>query len=164
MITEWLSFWIEFIPSPYISLHLFAWYQKTISFPYKSFWFSFRIKSSFWYKFWYHVNWKRTLFWILNRKSYSLARVANTYLTGAKTTRVRSLESNTNLTLEQNSFQNESHSGIIQTDPNSLLRVHSVQHWAKKLPPPHRTFKIILSPPTSKWYAPACNWSLDNRL
>ena len=151
MITEWLSLWIEFIPSPYISLHLFAWYQKTISFPYKSFWFSFRIKSSFWYKFWYHVNWKRTLFWILNRKSYSLARVAHTYLTGAKTTLVRSLESNTNLTLEQNSFQNESHSAIIQTDPNSLLRVHSVQHWAKKLPPPHRTFKIILSPPTSKW-------------
>jgi len=37
MIPEWLSFQNEFIPSPYISLHLFTWYRDEISPPHKSF-------------------------------------------------------------------------------------------------------------------------------
>ena len=69
------------------SLHIFLcillpWYRNEISFPYKSWWFSFRMKFSFWYEilFWYHVNWKWTSFWIENCKSCCLGRVAHKYL------------------------------------------------------------------------------------
>ena len=36
MIMERLSFWDEFIPSPYISLCLFTWYKRDSSSPFKS--------------------------------------------------------------------------------------------------------------------------------
>ena len=50
MIPEWLSFWNEVIPSPYVPLYFFIWYRSDISFPYKSFRISFRMKFSFWYE------------------------------------------------------------------------------------------------------------------
>ena len=78
MMPEWLSFWNEFILSPYSSLLI----VYTISNQYKSFRFSFRMKFSSWYEisFWYHENWKWTSFRIENRKLFSLGRVAHTYL------------------------------------------------------------------------------------
>ena len=59
MIPEWLSFWNEFIPSPCISQYL----GNDISFLFKSFRFSIRMKFSFWYEisFWYHVLTKNEL-------------------------------------------------------------------------------------------------------
>ena len=85
MITEWLSFWNEFISSPYISLHLFAWYR---------------------YKFWYRVNWKRTLLRILNRKSYTLARMAHSIWLARKP------REQDRLNVVRNSLRNETHSGM----------------------------------------------------
>ena len=82
IIPEWLSFWDEFIPSPYYILCLFTWYRNDLSFLNKSFLFSFQMKFSLWYEIslWCQVNWKRTSFRIENRKSCSLGWVAHDYL------------------------------------------------------------------------------------
>ena len=85
-----LSFWNKFIPSPYLSLYLFTFLSHT-SHSTMSSRFSVRIKFSFWYKisFRYHVNWKRALFRIENRKRVLSGEWGMRIWSGAKTTRVR---------------------------------------------------------------------------
>ena len=67
MTLVWLSFWNEFLPSPCVFQHSFTWYWNGILLLYKSFWFLFWMKLTcgVW-----NLNWKQTLFWIENRKSY----------------------------------------------------------------------------------------------
>ena len=89
-----------------------------------SFQFSIWMKFSFWYEvsFWYHVNWKRTLFQIENHQSCSLgarSKYASDLVWKPHeweclrlSHSILSWECSTNLTLERNSFWNESHSGI----------------------------------------------------
>ena len=96
--------------------------------------------NSFWYKisFWYNVNWKRkkkiaNLNWKRkkNCKSCGLEHVVHPYLIWCEQELFRlshsilSGECNTNLTLERNSLQSESHFGIIWTVSKYKKTIHA---------------------------------------
>lgn len=65
-----MTFILEWVPSISIMCfqHSFTWYWNGILLLYKSFWFLFWMKLTC--RVW-NLNWKQTLFWIENRKSYS---------------------------------------------------------------------------------------------
>ena len=138
-----LSFWNKFIPSPYLSLYLFTFLSHT-SHSTMSSRFSVRIKFSFWYKisFWYHVNWKRALFRIENRKRVLSGEWGMRIWSGAKTTRVRTarlsqtepfmryeLHSGTKIIPEWKSFRYR----MLRTAPKILrLRFHALARFMLK--------------------------------
>ena len=121
MILEWLSFQNEFIPSSYISLYQFTWFCScTIHSRMSSFRFSFWSKFLCWYKmsFWYHINWKQTLFEKENRKlcrvrvrgawASDLVRKPHNPECLRLTCLILSCECSMNFTLEWNLFRNQS--------------------------------------------------------
>ena len=133
MITEWLSFRKEFIPSQYISLYHIFWFRDEILFPYKPFRNEFipvfipneilvMVRNFFLVSYKLKTNFAP----IENRKSCSLGACCVCVSDLARKPRDRerqsslSYECSTNFILERNSFRNESHPGIISTAPRCM--------------------------------------------